>query len=124
MAKMNKSYKIQLSMYGTVSERADVIIKAKSESQAEKIALKMAEEGEIKFSNDQDAVDGWEYQVEAVEQTTSSQCSNCMSDISDKEIVILTFDYTDSGVGYRFCNKECLVDFITEHSKRESQTCS
>lgn len=57
-------YKVQLSMYGLVAERADPIIEANTKKQAEEIALKMAQNGEIKFTNQQEATDGWDYQVE------------------------------------------------------------
>ena len=61
-------YKIQLSMYGTGAERADVIIKADNMDQAEKIAIRQAENGEIIFTNSNESVDGWEYQIEDVEE--------------------------------------------------------
>ena len=65
---MNK-YKIQLSMYGTVAERADVVIEANSEKEAMKKAIRLSEEGLIGFSHNDEAVDGWEYQVESIEKT-------------------------------------------------------
>lgn len=60
-------YKIQLTMYGTVAERADVVIEASTPEEAKEIALKQSEEGEIKFSNKGESPDGWEYQVEDCE---------------------------------------------------------
>ena len=55
-------------MYGTVAERADVIIEADNMDQAEKIAIRQAENGEIIFTNSNESVDGWEYQIEDVEE--------------------------------------------------------
>jgi len=60
-------YKIQLTMYGNVCERADVVIDAKSEKEAKETALRLSENGEISFSNKGESPDGWEYQVEACE---------------------------------------------------------
>ena len=60
-------YKIQLSMYGTVVERADIIIEAKNEQEARDKALNMSYDGEIEFTNNQECVDGWEYQIEDME---------------------------------------------------------
>ena len=57
-------YKIQLSEYGTVANRADIIIKAKNKREAEQIAIDMAENGEIEFIESSDSIDGWNYQVE------------------------------------------------------------
>jgi len=61
-------YKIQLSMFGTIAVRADVEIEAKSEKEAEKIALEDCHDGNVDFSNDQECVDGWDYQVEDCEE--------------------------------------------------------
>jgi len=57
-------FKIQLSMYGTIAERADVIIIADSQEEAEKIALERSENGEIKFSHNDKSMTGWQYQIE------------------------------------------------------------
>lgn len=57
-------FKIQISMYGLVAERADIEIEASNQKEAEKIALEQSENGEIKFSHKDEAVDGWDYQVE------------------------------------------------------------
>ena len=51
-------------MYGTVVERADIIIEAKNEQEARDKALNMSYDGEIEFTNNQECVDGWEYQIE------------------------------------------------------------
>ena len=56
-------YKIQLSMYGTIAERANVEIEAHTKEEAERIALKQAENGDIEFS-DPNCVDGYEIQIE------------------------------------------------------------
>jgi len=61
-------YKIQISMYGLVAERADVIIEANSKEEAEKIALEKSEQCEIEFTDKSESVDGWEYQVEDCEE--------------------------------------------------------
>lgn len=61
-------YKIQLSMYGLVAERADIEIEAATKEEAEKIALKKADNCEIEFTTKNEAVDGWEYQVENTEE--------------------------------------------------------
>jgi uncharacterized Zn finger protein (UPF0148 family) len=63
-----KKYKIQLSMYGTVAERADIVIEAITEKEAMKKAIRLSEEGLISFSHNNEAVDGWEYQVEDIEK--------------------------------------------------------
>ena len=63
---MNK-YKIQLSMYGLVSERADITIEAENKQEARDKALRMSYDGEIEFTNNQECVDGWEYQIEDLE---------------------------------------------------------
>lgn len=63
-------YKIQLSMYGTVAERADIEIEAATEEEANKKALEMCDNGEVKFSDNQESVDGWEYQTENIEEIT------------------------------------------------------
>jgi hypothetical protein len=60
-------YNIKLSMYGTVAESANVEIEATSLKEAERKALKQCEDGEIKFTNKQESVDGWNYQVEKSE---------------------------------------------------------
>ena len=54
-------------MYGTVVERADIIIEAKNEQEARDKALNMSYDGEIEFTNNQECVDGWEYQIEDME---------------------------------------------------------
>jgi hypothetical protein len=60
-------YKIQLSEYGTVAHRADVIIEADSEEEAVNMSIEMSEQGEIEFDqSDNGALDGWEYQVENI----------------------------------------------------------
>jgi len=56
-------------MYGTVAERADIVIEANSEKEAMKKAIRLSEEGLIGFSHNDEAVDGWEYQVEGIEKT-------------------------------------------------------
>ncbi len=61
-------YKVQLSMFGTVAERANVVIEAENEKEAKKIALEKLQQGDIEFSNEQECVDGWDYQVEGVEK--------------------------------------------------------
>ena len=65
-----KKYKVQLSEYGTVASRADIEIYAKDKNEADKIAVKMAREGNdlIKFE-DERCVDGWEYQTENIEES-------------------------------------------------------
>lgn len=63
-----QTYEIQLSMYGSVAERADIKVEANTQEEAEKKALDMAESGEVSFSNDGEATDGWEYQVENAEE--------------------------------------------------------
>ena len=60
-------FKLQLSEYGTVANRADVIIEADSEEEAVIKAERMAYDHEIEFKQTNEAVDGWEYQVEDVE---------------------------------------------------------
>lgn len=57
-------YKIQLSMFGLVAERADVVIYAKNKDEARDKAIFQAENGDIEFSEDWECVDGWDYQVE------------------------------------------------------------
>ncbi len=57
-------------MYGSVAERADIEIEAETKELAEKKALEMSENGEVKFSNKGEASDGWEYQVENAEEVT------------------------------------------------------
>ena len=66
--KKGKKYQLQLSEYGTVAHRGDVIVEANSEEEAVILAEKMAENDEIEFDNDNGALDGWEYQVENVEE--------------------------------------------------------
>jgi|TARA_R110000850_G_scaffold105315_1_gene216266 hypothetical protein len=61
-------YKIQLSMYGLVAERADIVIEAKSEKEATDKAISLSEDGLVSFSHNDEAMDGWEYQVEDVER--------------------------------------------------------
>lgn len=67
-------YKVQISMYGTVAERADIIVEAYSEKDAQKIAEKKLEnhkegnDNSIIFTNNQEATDGWEYQIEHIEE--------------------------------------------------------
>jgi hypothetical protein len=61
-------YKIQLSMYGTVAERADIVIEADSEKEARDKAIRLSEEGLVSFSQNGESIDGWEYQVENVER--------------------------------------------------------
>ena len=63
---MNK-YKIQLSMFGLVAERAHVTIEAENEKEARDKVLEMTHDGEIEFTNNQECVDGWEYQIEDLE---------------------------------------------------------
>ena len=63
-----KTYKVQLSQYGTVAYRADVEVKAKSEEEAAIKAEKMANKGKINFNDDFDCVDGWEIQADSVEE--------------------------------------------------------
>ncbi len=60
-------FKLQLSEYGTVANRADVIIEADSEEEAVTKAERMAYDHEIEFEQTFCAVDGWVYQVEDVE---------------------------------------------------------
>jgi len=67
--KIMKHYKIQLSMYGLVAERADINIEAKSEEEARQKALDLSQEGLVSFSNNHESVDGWEYQVENIEES-------------------------------------------------------
>ncbi len=55
-------------MYGTVAERADIVIEAITEKEAMKKAIRLSEEGLISFSHNNEAVDGWEYQVEDIEK--------------------------------------------------------
>jgi len=57
-------YKVQLSMYGSVAERADIVIEAETKEAAEKKALEMSEACEVEFTNNQESMDGWQYQVE------------------------------------------------------------
>ena len=64
---MNK-YKIQLNMYGLVSERAFVTIEAENEDDARDKALQMTYDGKIEFTNDHDLNEfPWEYQIEDLE---------------------------------------------------------
>ena len=60
-------YKLQLSEYGTVAYRGEAIVEANSEEDAIRIAEEMAKNGEIEFG-EENCVDGWEYQVETVEE--------------------------------------------------------
>ena len=60
-------YKLQLSEYGTVAYRGEAIVEANSEEEAIRIAEEMAKIGEIEFT-DSECVDGWQYQVETVEE--------------------------------------------------------
>ena len=60
---MSKS-RIRLSLFGTVAERADVIVFAPSKSEAEDKALAKSEAGEVDFTNENESVDGWTTQVE------------------------------------------------------------
>lgn len=55
-------------MYGSVAERADIEIEADSKEEAEKKALEMCEKSEVEFSENNESVDGWEYQVENIEE--------------------------------------------------------
>ena len=59
-----KKYKIQLSMYGLVAERADITVYAEDEDEARDKALRMSHDGEIEFTNNQESVYGWDYQIE------------------------------------------------------------
>jgi len=61
-------YEIQLSEYGTVAHRADIVIEANSEREAIRIAEQMAQDGEVEFDDNEDAIDGWEYQVENIQK--------------------------------------------------------
>ena len=61
-------YKIQLSMYGLVCERADIVVNADNEKEAEIKALNMCDEYNVKFTHDDECPDGWEYQVEVCEE--------------------------------------------------------
>jgi len=61
-------YEIQLSEYGTVAHRADIVVEAKSEREAIRIAEQMAQDGEVDFDDNDDAIDGWEYQVENIQK--------------------------------------------------------
>jgi len=56
-------------MYGSVVERADVVIKAKTRKQAMNKAIKQSEKGEISFTENNEAPNGWEYQVEECVKT-------------------------------------------------------
>jgi len=55
-------------MYGLVAERADIVIEAKSEKEATDKAISLSEDGLVSFSHNDEAMDGWEYQVEDVER--------------------------------------------------------
>ena len=55
-------------MYGSVAEKSFATIEARSEEEAIKIALESAENGELQFSNNHEAMDGWEYQVEDIKE--------------------------------------------------------
>jgi hypothetical protein len=69
LKKKEREYEIQLSEFGTMAYRADVVVEADSEEEAVIIAEKMAEEGKVEFNyNDGECVDGWEHQVENVEE--------------------------------------------------------
>jgi hypothetical protein len=60
-------YKVQLSQYGTVAYRADVVVEAKSSEEAVIKAEKLAVTDDVKWS-EEDCVDGWEIQSEDVEE--------------------------------------------------------
>jgi hypothetical protein len=65
-----KKYVVQLSKYGTVAYRADVVVEADSEEEAEALALRNAEEQELEdqFGDDENVVEGWNYQTENAEE--------------------------------------------------------
>ena len=62
-------YKVQLSQYGLVASRADIEVEAKDESEANDIAVEMAQNGEVVFDEDGDVLDGWKYQTENIEES-------------------------------------------------------
>lgn len=55
-----------------------------------------------------------------------SCCTNCFADMSDADYAItVNLELSDGyGGGYTFCTKDCLVDFVLEQKRKESQTCS
>ena len=66
-------YKVQLSQYGLVASRADIEVEAKDESEANDIAVEMAQNGEVVFGVEiikgGDVLDGWKYQTENIEES-------------------------------------------------------
>jgi len=57
---------------------------------------------------------------------TGRCCTSCLSDMSDADYgITLGLELSDDeGGGYIFCTKDCLVDFVLERIRKESQTCS
>ena len=63
-------FKIDLAEYGTVCNRADVIVEADSEEEAREKAEEMGQAGVVKFDQmaSYDSVDGWTYEVFNIEE--------------------------------------------------------
>ena len=63
-------FKIDLAEYGTVCNRADIIVEADNEEEAREKAEEMGHAGEVKFDKmaSYDSVDGWTYEVYNIEE--------------------------------------------------------
>lgn len=63
-------FKIDLAEYGTVCNRADIIVEADNEEEAREKAEEMGHAGEVKFDKmaSYDSVDGWTYEVYNIEK--------------------------------------------------------
>lgn len=63
-------FKIDLAEYGTVCNRANIIVEADNEAEAIKKAEEMGQEGKVKFDQmaSYDSVDGWTYEIFNIEE--------------------------------------------------------
>jgi len=60
-------YKVQVSLYGTVAQRAEIEVEAINKEEAGKIAIFMSENEDVGW-DEQECVDGWDYQIEDIEE--------------------------------------------------------